>query len=151
MLAYPPSGNLFTVSFLTSAAPVNTASVFMMPALAQLAGKQSTRPVYFKSSVRLCVLIADCAHPRTHRAGNIVLLQFLVGLKEATEDELVGELVCNVLKSSPDILARYFQETRYAYTPRLKSAWQDSVKLLKKARKCILTPAAVGKSCPEPF
>lgn len=67
-----------------------------------------------------------------YRAGNIVLLQFLVGLKQATEDELVAELVVNVLKVSPDLLARYFQETQYSYTPRIKSAWQDNVKLLKK-------------------
>ena len=68
------------------------------------------------------------------RPGNIVLLQFLVGLKQATEDELVAELVVNVLKVSPDILARYFQETQYSYTPRPKSAWQDNVKLLKKVK-----------------
>lgn len=134
MLAYPPSGNSSTLSSLTYAAPVNTASVFMMPASAQLAGEQSTHPLYLHPSATLSVLISDCAPPLTRRAGNIVLLQFLVGLKQATEDELVGELVANVLKFSPDILARYFQETQYAYTPRLKSAWQDSVKLLKKAR-----------------
>lgn len=64
--------------------------------------------------------------------GNIVLLQFLVGLKQATEDELVAELVVNVLKASPDILSRYFKETQYSYSPRVKSAWQDNVKLLKK-------------------
>uniref|UniRef100_A0A3P9JLZ2 URB1 ribosome biogenesis homolog n=1 Tax=Oryzias latipes TaxID=8090 RepID=A0A3P9JLZ2_ORYLA len=64
--------------------------------------------------------------------GNIVLLQFLVGLKQATEDELVAELVVNILKNSPDILSRYFKETQYSYTPRLKSAWQDNVNLLKK-------------------
>lgn len=55
-----------------------------------------------------------------------------MGLKQATEDELVAELVVNVLKVSPDLLARYFQETQYSYTPRIKSAWQDNVKLLKK-------------------
>uniref|UniRef100_A0A667XJJ7 URB1 ribosome biogenesis homolog n=1 Tax=Myripristis murdjan TaxID=586833 RepID=A0A667XJJ7_9TELE len=66
------------------------------------------------------------------RAGNIVLLQFLVGLKQATEDQLVSELVVSVLKASPDILSRYFKETQYSYTPRLKSAWQDNVGLLKK-------------------
>lgn len=78
-----------------------------------------------------------------NRAGNIVLLQFLVGLKQATEDELVAELVVNVLKVSPDILARYFQESQYSYTPRLKSAWQDNVQLLKKVRGLFwLTSAA---------
>ncbi|KAG7243058.1 hypothetical protein INR49_016433 [Caranx melampygus] len=66
------------------------------------------------------------------RPGNIVLLQFLVGLKQATEDELVAELVVNILKASPDLLARYFKETQYSYTPRLKSAWQDNIRLLKK-------------------
>lgn len=66
------------------------------------------------------------------RPGNIVLLQFLVGLKQATEDELVADLVVNVLKATPDILSRYFKETQYAYAPRLKTTWQDNVKLLKK-------------------
>ncbi|KAM4627721.1 nucleolar pre-ribosomal-associated protein 1 [Polymixia lowei] len=66
------------------------------------------------------------------RVGNIVLLQFLVGLKQATEDELVAELVVNVLKVSPDILPRYFKETQYSFTPRLQSVWQDNVNLLKK-------------------
>lgn len=55
-----------------------------------------------------------------------------MGLKQATEDELVAELVVNILKASPDILSRYFKETQYSYTPRLKSAWQDNVRLLKK-------------------
>lgn len=55
-----------------------------------------------------------------------------MGLKQATEDELVAELVVNVLKASPDILSRYFKETQYSYTPRPKSAWQDNVKFLKK-------------------
>lgn len=66
------------------------------------------------------------------RPGNIVLLQFLVGLKQATEDELVADLVVNVLKATPDILSRYFKETQYAYAPRLKTTWQNNVKLLKK-------------------
>ncbi|XP_031719530.1 nucleolar pre-ribosomal-associated protein 1 isoform X1 [Anarrhichthys ocellatus] len=74
----------------------------------------------------------DASFGTAGRSGNIVLLQFLVGQKQATEDELVMELVVNVLKASPDMLARYFQETQYSYTPRLKSAWQDNVKLLKK-------------------
>ncbi|CAG6000164.1 unnamed protein product [Menidia menidia] len=66
------------------------------------------------------------------RAGNLVLLQFLAGLKQATEDELVGELVVNVLKASPDILSRFFKETQHSYTPRVRGAWQDNVRLLKK-------------------
>ncbi|KAL7400418.1 hypothetical protein ABVT39_012092 [Epinephelus coioides] len=74
----------------------------------------------------------DASFGTAGRAGNIVLLQFLVGQKQATEDELVMELVVNVLKACPDMLSRYFQETQYSYTPRLKSAWQDNVKLLKK-------------------
>ncbi|XP_042342998.1 nucleolar pre-ribosomal-associated protein 1 [Plectropomus leopardus] len=74
----------------------------------------------------------DASFGTAGRAGNIVLLQFLVGQKQATEDELVTELVVNVLKASPDMLARYFQETQYSYTPRPKNAWQDNVKLLKK-------------------
>lgn len=101
----------------------------MMPALAQLAGE------FFKS-YRVLSLILHTPVRRFYllifRGGNIVLLQFLVGLKQVTEDELVADLVVNILKASPDILSRYFKETRYSYTPRLKSAWQDNVKLLKK-------------------
>ncbi|XP_041850678.1 nucleolar pre-ribosomal-associated protein 1 [Melanotaenia boesemani] len=74
----------------------------------------------------------DASFGTASRAGNLVLLQFLVGLKQANEDELVADLLVNVLKASPDILSRYFKETQYSYTPRLRSAWQDNVKLLKK-------------------
>lgn len=66
------------------------------------------------------------------RAGNLVLLQFLVGLKQATEDQLVADLVVNVLKTSPDILSRYFRESQYSYIPRPRGTWQENVKLLKK-------------------
>ncbi|KAK2846727.1 hypothetical protein Q5P01_009726 [Channa striata] len=78
------------------------------------------------------IIFHDASFGTVGRAGNIVLLQFVVGLKQATEDELVADLVVNVLKTVPDILARYFKETNYSYAPRIKSAWQDNVKLLKK-------------------
>ncbi|XP_054651009.1 nucleolar pre-ribosomal-associated protein 1 [Dunckerocampus dactyliophorus] len=74
----------------------------------------------------------DASFGTAGRAGNIVLLQFLVGLRQATEDELVAELVVNTLKESPDVVTRYFKETQHSYAPRLKSAWQDNVRLLKK-------------------
>ncbi|KAM4701657.1 nucleolar pre-ribosomal-associated protein 1 [Discoglossus pictus] len=66
------------------------------------------------------------------RAGNLVLLRFLVGLKTATEDELLCDLVVNILKVCPDLLSRYFKETQYSFVPRLKSVWLDNIKLLKK-------------------
>ncbi|XP_044210403.1 nucleolar pre-ribosomal-associated protein 1 isoform X1 [Thunnus albacares] len=89
----------------------------------------------------------DVSFGTAGRAGNIVLLQFLVGLKQATEDELVAELVVNVLKASPDILSRYFKETQYSYTPRLKSAWQDNVKLLKKIYEAQPEISTVFQAC----
>ncbi|XP_076592199.1 nucleolar pre-ribosomal-associated protein 1 [Chaetodon auriga] len=89
----------------------------------------------------------DASFGTAGRAGNIVLLQFLVGLKQATEDGLVAELVVNVLKVSPDILARYFQETHYSYTPRPKSAWQDNVKLLKKIYEAQPEMSTVFQTC----
>uniref|UniRef100_A0A669R695 URB1 ribosome biogenesis homolog n=1 Tax=Phasianus colchicus TaxID=9054 RepID=A0A669R695_PHACC len=64
--------------------------------------------------------------------GNIVLLRFLLGLKTATEDEMVADLVVNILKVCPDLLNRYFKETQYSFVPRMKSAWTDNMKLLKK-------------------
>uniref|UniRef100_A0A4W4ETC3 Nucleolar pre-ribosomal-associated protein 1 C-terminal domain-containing protein n=1 Tax=Electrophorus electricus TaxID=8005 RepID=A0A4W4ETC3_ELEEL len=66
------------------------------------------------------------------RAGNIVLLQFVVNLKQATEDELVADLLVSILKCNPDILTRYFRETQFSFIPRMKGAWLDSIALLKK-------------------
>nr|XP_019943993.1 PREDICTED: nucleolar pre-ribosomal-associated protein 1 isoform X2 [Paralichthys olivaceus] len=101
-------------------------------------GKSVIRDLAHSFLLDLCcsrkhgITFHDASFGTAGRAGNIVLLQFLVGLKQATEDELVAELVVNILKACPDILARYFKETQYSYTPRLKSAWQDNVRLLKK-------------------
>ncbi|NWX51116.1 NPA1P protein, partial [Steatornis caripensis] len=67
-----------------------------------------------------------------NRGGNVVLLRFMLGLKTATEDEMVADLMVNILKVCPDLLNRYFKETRYSFVPRLKSAWMDNMKLLKK-------------------
>uniref|UniRef100_A0A8B9CB62 URB1 ribosome biosis homolog n=1 Tax=Anser brachyrhynchus TaxID=132585 RepID=A0A8B9CB62_9AVES len=66
------------------------------------------------------------------RGGNVVLLRFLLGLKTATEDEMVADLMVNILKVCPDLLNRYFKETQYSFVPRVKSAWMDNMKLLKK-------------------
>ncbi|XP_036418285.1 nucleolar pre-ribosomal-associated protein 1 isoform X2 [Colossoma macropomum] len=66
------------------------------------------------------------------RAGNIVLLQFVVTLRQAAEDDLVAELLVSILKCNPDILPRYFKETQFSFTPRMKGAWLDSIALLKK-------------------
>nr|XP_033805810.1 nucleolar pre-ribosomal-associated protein 1 isoform X2 [Geotrypetes seraphini] len=66
------------------------------------------------------------------RAGNLVLLRFLVGLKTATEDELQAELVVKILQCCPDLLSRYFKETQYSFLPRIKTAWLQNVKLLRK-------------------
>lgn len=66
------------------------------------------------------------------RAGNIVLLQFVVSLKNAIEDEKVAELLVSILKCHPDILHRYFSETQLCFTPRMKGAWLESIALLKK-------------------
>ncbi|NXW84799.1 NPA1P protein, partial [Alopecoenas beccarii] len=68
----------------------------------------------------------------SNRGGNMVLLRFLLGLKTATEDEMVADLMVNILKVCPDLLNRYFKETHYSFVPRLKSAWMDNIKLLKK-------------------
>lgn len=126
-------GSKSTASSWTCAAHANMGLVSMIQALGQLDGKwhhfecKSMYFSYFKSSIFLkmiCVLGL--------RAGNIVLLQFLVGLKDSTKDELITELVVNTLKSSPDVLARYLKESVHSFIPRAKSAWQDNISLLKK-------------------
>nr|XP_060626413.1 nucleolar pre-ribosomal-associated protein 1 isoform X1 [Anolis sagrei ordinatus] len=66
------------------------------------------------------------------RGGNLVLLRFLLSLKTAVEDEMVADLVMNIFKVCPDLLNRYFKESQYSFVPRLKSAWLDNMKLLRK-------------------
>ncbi|XP_070606470.1 nucleolar pre-ribosomal-associated protein 1 [Erythrolamprus reginae] len=66
------------------------------------------------------------------RGGNLVLLRFLLSLKTAAEDEMVADLMVNIFKVCPDLLNRYFKESQYSFVPRLKSAWLDNMKLLRK-------------------
>lgn len=68
------------------------------------------------------------------RGGNLVLLRFLLSLKTAAEDEMVADLMVNIFKVCPDLLNRYFKESQYSFVPRLKSAWLDNMKLLRKVR-----------------
>ncbi|KAG2457173.1 NPA1P protein, partial [Polypterus senegalus] len=74
----------------------------------------------------------DPSFGTTGRSGNIVLLRFIVGLRTATQDELIGEIVVNILKVCPDLLQRYFKETQFSFVPRQTSAWLDNMKLLRK-------------------
>ncbi|KAM6988691.1 nucleolar pre-ribosomal-associated protein 1 isoform 2-T2 [Tautogolabrus adspersus] len=139
------------VRFFTPVVMANVASLYKwngivdattddnkMEADSEHAGTSVVRELVHSFFLDLCcsrkhgISFHDASFGTAGRVGNIVLLQFLVGQKQATEDVLVAELVVNVLKVCPDMLARYFQETQFSYTPRLKSAWQDNVKLLKK-------------------
>uniref|UniRef100_A0A673CAF6 URB1 ribosome biogenesis homolog n=1 Tax=Sphaeramia orbicularis TaxID=375764 RepID=A0A673CAF6_9TELE len=132
------------VRFFTPAVLSSLASLYKwsgiedMTADSQLSGAALVRDLVHNFLLDLCcsrkhgISFHDASFGTVGRAGNIVLLQFLVGLKQATDDELVADLVVNILKASPDILSRYFKETQFSYTPRLKTAWQDNVKLLKK-------------------
>uniref|UniRef100_A0A673WHG4 URB1 ribosome biogenesis homolog n=1 Tax=Salmo trutta TaxID=8032 RepID=A0A673WHG4_SALTR len=105
---------------------------------AEEAGKMVVRKLVHNFLLDLCcsrkhgISFYDPSFGTAGRAGNIVLLQFVVGLKQATEDDLVSDLVVNILRVSPDILPRFFKETLYSFTPRLKSAWTDNIALLKK-------------------
>ncbi|XP_033865183.3 nucleolar pre-ribosomal-associated protein 1-like [Acipenser ruthenus] len=83
-------------------------------------------------SLKYGINFYDSSLGTAKRAGNIVLLRFIVGLKTATEEEIVGDLVVNILKVCPDLLQRYFKETQYSFVPRQKSAWLNNIKLLRK-------------------
>uniref|UniRef100_A0A3P8W600 URB1 ribosome biogenesis homolog n=1 Tax=Cynoglossus semilaevis TaxID=244447 RepID=A0A3P8W600_CYNSE len=126
------------VRFFTPPVLANIASLYKWNGVVDQAAVSVIRELVHSFLLDLCcsrkhgISFHDASYGTAGRAGNIVLLQFLVGLKQATEDELVAELVVNALKANPDILARYLKETQYSYTPRLKSAWQDNVRLLKK-------------------
>ncbi|XP_010583629.1 PREDICTED: nucleolar pre-ribosomal-associated protein 1 [Haliaeetus leucocephalus] len=101
-------------------------------------GKMMVRELVHNFLMDLCcslkhgITFYDPSLGTSGKGGNVVLLRFLLGLKTATEDEMVADLMVNILKVCPDLLNRYFKETRYSFVPRLKSAWMDNMKLLKK-------------------
>ncbi|KAM4683456.1 nucleolar pre-ribosomal-associated protein 1 isoform 1-T1 [Amazona ochrocephala] len=101
-------------------------------------GKMMVRELVHNFLMDLCcslkhgITFYDPSLGTSGKGGNVVLLHFLLGLKTATEDELVADLMMNILKVCPDLLNRYFKETRYSFVPRLKSAWMDNMKLLRK-------------------
>ncbi|XP_008105812.1 nucleolar pre-ribosomal-associated protein 1 isoform X2 [Anolis carolinensis] len=45
---------------------------------------------------------------------------------------MVADLMMNIFKVCPDLLNRYFKESQYSFVPRLKTAWLDNMKLLRK-------------------
>ncbi|NXT48894.1 NPA1P protein, partial [Pluvianellus socialis] len=101
-------------------------------------GKTMVRELVHNFLMDLCcslkhgITFYDPSLGTSGKGGNVVLLRFLLGLKTATEDEMVADLMVNILKVCPDLLNRYFKETRYSFVPRVKSAWMDNMKLLKK-------------------
>uniref|UniRef100_A0A3Q2DX97 URB1 ribosome biogenesis homolog n=1 Tax=Cyprinodon variegatus TaxID=28743 RepID=A0A3Q2DX97_CYPVA len=158
------------VRFFTPAVLANIASLYKWNGIvdatanddtqdSDAAGLSVVRELVHSFLVDLCcsrkhgISFHDPSYGTGGRPGNLVLLQFLVGLKQATDDELVAELVVNILKGSPDILSRFFKETQYSYTPRIKGAWQDNVKLLKRiyeAQPEISTIFQTGEMIPLP-
>ncbi|GCC30464.1 nucleolar pre-ribosomal-associated protein 1 isoform X1 [Chiloscyllium punctatum] len=104
----------------------------------KVAGRDSVRELVHSFLMDLCCSLKhginfyDSSLGTAKRSGNVVLLRFLLGLKTATEDELVADLIVNIFKVCPDLLSRFFQETQYSFVPRLKTAWLDNIKLLRK-------------------
>ncbi|NXF01342.1 NPA1P protein, partial [Smithornis capensis] len=101
-------------------------------------GKMMVRELVHDFLMDLCcslkhgITFYDPSLGTSGKGGNVVLLHFLLGLKTATEDEMVADLVVNILKVCPDLLNRYLKDTQYSFVPRLKSAWMDNMKFLKK-------------------
>ncbi|RMC01777.1 hypothetical protein DUI87_21795 [Hirundo rustica rustica] len=101
-------------------------------------GKAMVRELVHSFLMDLCcslkhgITFYDPSLGTSGKGGNVVLLHFLLGLKTATEDEMVADLMVNILKVCPDLLNRYFKETHYSFVPRVMSTWMDNVKLLKK-------------------
>ncbi|KAM9439632.1 nucleolar pre-ribosomal-associated protein 1 [Clarias gariepinus] len=135
----------FTASTLTRIAslykwngPVDIATDHIVAMTEQERGRH-----FVRESVHSFLLDVCCSHKHgisfhdlslgtAGRAGNLVLLQFVVSLKQALEDEKVADLLVSILKCNPDILHRYFKESQLCFTPRMKGAWLDSIALLKK-------------------
>lgn len=102
------------------------------------AGRDLVRELVHSFLIDLCCSLKhginfyDSSLGTVKRGGNVVLLRFLLGLKTATEDELVADLMVKILGVCPDLLNRFFKETQYSFVPRLKTAWLDNMKLLRK-------------------
>uniref|UniRef100_UPI00398EA5A0 nucleolar pre-ribosomal-associated protein 1 isoform X1 n=2 Tax=Pristiophorus japonicus TaxID=55135 RepID=UPI00398EA5A0 len=103
-----------------------------------VAGRDLVRELVHSFLIDLCCSLKhginfyDSSLGTTRRGGNLVLLRFLLGLKTATEDALVADLMVNILKVCPDLLTRFFKETQYSFVPRPKTVWLDNIKLLRK-------------------
>ncbi|XP_014745884.1 PREDICTED: nucleolar pre-ribosomal-associated protein 1, partial [Sturnus vulgaris] len=101
-------------------------------------GKAMVRELVHSFLMDLCcslkhgITFYDPSLGTSGKGGNVVLLHFLLGLRTATEDEMVADLLVNILKVCPDLLNRYFKETHYSFVPRVTSAWLDNMRLLKK-------------------
>ncbi|KAM5278399.1 nucleolar pre-ribosomal-associated protein 1 [Hipposideros larvatus] len=107
-------------------------------ASAEDAGRTMVRELVHHFLVDLCCSLKhginfyDASFGTFGRGGNLTLLHFLLGLKTATNDELVAELVVNILKVCPDLLNKYFKEVTFSFLPRAKSTWSNNIKLLNK-------------------
>ncbi|XP_078416304.1 nucleolar pre-ribosomal-associated protein 1 isoform X1 [Cetorhinus maximus] len=103
-----------------------------------VAGRDLVRELVHSFLIDLCCSLKhginfyDSSLGTAKRGGNLVLLRFLLGLKTATEDALVADLMVNIFKVCPDLLNRFFKETQYSFAPRLKTVWLDNIKLLRK-------------------
>ncbi|XP_066226445.1 nucleolar pre-ribosomal-associated protein 1 isoform X1 [Saccopteryx leptura] len=102
------------------------------------AGKSMVRELVHNFLMDLCCSLKhginfyDASLGTFGRGGNLTLLHFLLGLKTATDDELVAELVVNILRVCPDLLNKYFKEVTFSFLPRVKSTWSNNIKLLNK-------------------
>ncbi|KAL9867510.1 nucleolar pre-ribosomal-associated protein 1 isoform 2-T2 [Geothlypis trichas] len=111
---------------------------FKVPQGSEEVGKAVVRELVHSFLMDLCcslkhgITFHDPSLGTCGKGGNVVLLHFLLGLKTATEDEMVADLVVNILKVCPDLLNRYFKESQYSFVPRVKSAWMDNMRLLRK-------------------
>ncbi|XP_051840932.1 nucleolar pre-ribosomal-associated protein 1 [Antechinus flavipes] len=101
-------------------------------------GKTMVRELVHNFLMDLCCSLKhginfyDASFGTLGRGGNLTLLNFLLGLKTAVDDDLVAELVVNILKVCPDLLTKYFKEVTYSFVPRMKSAWLNNIRLLRK-------------------
>ncbi|XP_016063699.1 PREDICTED: nucleolar pre-ribosomal-associated protein 1-like [Miniopterus natalensis] len=105
---------------------------------AEDAGKTMVRELVHRFLLDLCCSLKhginfyDPSLGTSGRGGNLTLLHFLLGLKTATEDELVAELVVSILRVCPDLLNKYFREVTFSFLPRAKSTWSNNIRLLNK-------------------
>lgn len=94
----------------------------------------------------LVILLTHILHRRNKlyssvyccRSNNPTLLQFLLSLKDANEENShQQQIVLATLKACPDLVISYLNGLSYAFEPKLSSKWISNVEYILQVMLCV--------------